>query len=205
MSRLVGYFARGALAVVPIAATIYILYAVVTTLDNLLGVSVPGLGVTLALGLITLVGFLVTGVIGRQIYRIFDQLLARVPIVRLLYTSIRDLVSAIMGEERKFGQPVCITLHAAANLRILGFMSREEMPSVGLPEYAAVYVPQAYNIGGQVLLVPRSQIELVDLPASSVFAFMLSGGAAELTARINPERSSEGGTKPPPEVSQDPP
>jgi uncharacterized membrane protein len=180
MSRLVGYFARGALAVVPMAATIYILYVVVKTLDDLVGVSVPGLGIAIALGLITSIGFLVTGVVGRQVYRLFDKLMAKVPIVRLLYTSIRDLVSAIMGEEKKFGRPVCLNLGDEVRFRLLGFMSQESMPGLGLPDHAAVYVPQAYNIGGQVLLVPRDRIEPVDLPAASVFAFLLSGGAADL-------------------------
>lgn len=183
MARLVGYFARGCLAIVPVAATIYILYVLVTGLDSLLGVSVPGLGILVAVGLITAVGFLISNVIGKQIYGLFDRLMARLPLVKLLYTSIRDLVSAVVGEERKFGQPVALTLSADTETFVLGFISRESLSPLGLADHVSVYVPQAYNIGGQVLLVHRQQVRPLDVAAGELFAFVLSGGASGFSDR----------------------
>src|SRR5690606_30849257 len=110
MSRFIGYFARGCLALIPVAATVYILWPVVTATDALLGVSVPGLGIVVAIGLTTLVGFLISNVIGNRIYSLFDQLISKVPLVKLLYTSIRDLIQTFVGDKKTIGQAVSVRL-----------------------------------------------------------------------------------------------
>jgi uncharacterized membrane protein len=180
MTRLLTYFARGTLVLLPVVATAYILVFVVRTLDELLGLTIPGLGLLLALVLIIGVGVLVSNVVGDRIYRLFDELLSRLPLVKLLYSSLRDLVEAFVGEKRTFGQPVAVRLTAGSETRVLGFLSRDGVPRLGLPEHVAVYVPQAYNIGGQVLILPRAQIEPLDVPSTELFTFVLSGGASGL-------------------------
>ena len=183
MSRLLGYFARGCLAVVPLAATLYILYIIVTGLDGLLGVTFPGLGILVALGLITGVGFLVSNVVGRKVYELFEAGMAHVPLVKLLYSSLRDLVSAFVGENRRFGRAVSVQLSPGSETYLLGFMSREHLEALSLPDHVAVYVPQAYNIGGQVLIVPRDQVTHLGVPAADLLRFLLSGGASGLGVR----------------------
>lgn len=179
MSRFLGYFARGCLAIVPISATIYILWWIVTTTDALLGVTIPGLGLIVTLGLITLVGFLVSNVIGSRIYGLFDHVMKQLPVVKLLYTSIRDLLAAFVGEQ-KIGQPVSVRLTAESETRVLGLLTRNDLRPIGLPDHVAVYLPQAYNIGGQVLAIHRDQVEPIDIPSSEMLAFMMSGGASGL-------------------------
>lgn len=179
MSRFLGYFARGCLAILPISATAYILWWIVTTTDALLGVTIPGLGLLVALGLITFVGFLVSNVIGSKIYSLFDYLMKQLPVVKLLYTSIRDLLAAFVGEQ-KIGKPVSVRLTAGSESRVLGLLTRTDLGQLGLPDHVAVYLPQAYNIGGQVLAVHRDQVEPIDIPSAEMLAFMMSGGAAGL-------------------------
>jgi len=178
MSRLIGYFARGCLAIIPLAATVYVLWWVVSTIDSLIGVTIPGLGLLTALGLITLVGFLVSNVIGRRVYGLFNRLMERVPLVKLLYTSLRDLIETVVGEKKQLGQPVSVRLSLGSESRILGLLTREDLSPLGLPHHVAVYLPQAYNIGGQVIAVHRDQIEPVDVASSEMLTFMMSGGAA---------------------------
>lgn len=178
MSRLIGYFARGCLALIPVAATLYILWAVVTATDALIGVSIPGLGIVVAIGLITLVGFLISNVIGSKIYSLFDQLMARVPLVKLLYTSIRDLIQTFVGGKKTIGQPVSVRLSPGSNHRVLGLLTRDDLSALGLPSHVAVYLPQAYNIGGQVVAIHKDDIQPVDVASSEMLAFMMSGGAS---------------------------
>lgn len=180
MRRIVGYFAQGCLALIPVAVTIYIVYAVITATDQLLGIEIPGLGLVIALVLITLVGFLVSNVIGRRVYWAFDQVMARVPFVKLLYTSIRDLIQTFVGEKKTIGRPVAIRFAPGAENRMLGLLTRDDLSPMGLPHHVAVYIPQAYNIGGQVLAVHRDQIEILDISASEMLTFMMSGGASGL-------------------------
>src|SRR6187402_55598 len=106
MSRFFGYFVRGCLVLAPVLLTLYILYTLVTKLDALLGVSIPGLGLVLTLALTTAVGLLFSNVIGRKISELIDHLFARLPLIKVLYTSIRDLLNAFLGEERRFGRAV---------------------------------------------------------------------------------------------------
>lgn len=179
MSRILGYFARGCLALIPISATAYILWWVVTTTDALLRVTIPGLGLIVAVALITLVGFLVSNVIGSKIYSLFDHLMKQLPVVKLLYTSIRDLLAAFVGDQ-KLGKPVSVRLSAGSESRVLGLLTRSDLSQLGLPNHVAVYLPQAYNIGGQVLAIHRDQVEPIDVPSSEMLAFMMSGGAAGL-------------------------
>lgn len=182
MSRFIGYFARGCLALIPVAATVYILWAVVTATDALLGVSVPGLGIVVAIGLTTLVGFLISNVIGNRIYSLFDQLISKVPLVKLLYTSIRDLIQTFVGDKKTIGQAVSVRLSKDSEIRVLGLLTRDDLSAMGFPDHVAVYLPQAYNIGGQVLAIPKSDVERVDIASSEMLTFMMSGGASGLGA-----------------------
>ncbi len=178
MKTFIGYFARGCLAIIPLAATIYLVWAFITTMDGLLGVSVPGLGVVTAVGFITLVGFFVSNVVGRQVYELFDKLMARLPVVKLLYKSIRDLLETFAGEEKTTGQPVSVRLHPTSEHRVMGLLTRDDLSALGLPNHVAVYLPQAYNIGGQVLAIRRDDVEPLDVSSAEMLTFMMSGGAS---------------------------
>ncbi len=180
MKRLIGYFVRGSLVLVPLALTIYIVYLVLTTVDEILGLQIPGLGFLITVGLITLVGFLTSNVIGRTVFDITEGLFTRVPLVKLLYTSLRDLIGAFVGERPSFNRPVMVTPTQGSQLRILGFITRDALHGLGLPDHVAVYVPQSYNVAGNVLIVPRSSIEPLDVATSDLVPFIVSGGISGL-------------------------
>lgn len=186
MSRVFGYFARGCLVLVPILLTVIAFVTIVRQTDAWLGVSTPGLGLLFALGGTTLVGFLASQYLGRRIYLIFDRWMGRVPGVSLVYGSIRDIVSALIGEKAAFGTAVLVRLDPRSEVRVVGFLTRESGPFPAVAEHVTVYVPQAYNIGGQVLLLPKSQVEPLDVPATDALTFVLSGGATGLRGQNLP-------------------
>jgi uncharacterized membrane protein len=178
MKTFVGYFARGCLTIIPLAATIYLVWAFIRAMDDLLGISIPGLGLVVAVAVITLVGFLVSNVVGRQIYELFDKLMERLPVVKLLYKSIRDLLETFAGDEKTTGQPVSVRLSPQSEHRVMGLLTRDDLTAIGMPDHVAVYLPQAYNIGGQVLAIRRDQVELLDVSSAEMLTFMMSGGAS---------------------------
>lgn len=178
MSRLFAYFARGCLVVVPVALTLYILIWVVRSLDNLLGVSIPGLGALLTISVTTVVGLLLSNVVGRHIAALIDRTFARLPFVKLLYGSLQDLMGAFFGEKKAFGRAVVVRLVPGAELRVLGFLTRDGLEPLALPGHVAVYVPQAYNIGGQLVCLPREQVEELAVPSSELLSFVMSGGVS---------------------------
>lgn len=177
MKAFTKYFLRGLLVIAPTAITIYVVWRVVATIDGALRVSVPGLGLVLAAALIALVGFLVSNVVGQSLVTRADAVFARLPLVKLLYTSIRDLVGAFVGQKKMFDRPVAILLPGGMG-RMLGFVTRENVDFGGLDGYLAVYVPQSYNFAGTLILVERSRVEPLDVTSSDLMTFIVSAGVA---------------------------
>lgn len=173
--RLVRYFVRGCLVSVPLAMTIYIVYQTLSWVDRLLPVGIPGLGFLLLISLVTLVGLLTSNVFGKRVFQFTDRLLSGMPLVKLLYTSIKDLIRAFVGDHKSFDQPAAVAI-IPGGPRMLGFVTRDGLHALGLPEHVAVYFPQSYNFAGQLLLVARDQVELLDAPSSEVMTFIVSGG-----------------------------
>lgn len=176
LKRLVRYFLRGCLVTAPLGLTVYIVWTVLKAIDRLLPFAVPGVGLVVTLGLITLVGVATSNVVGKTLVDLFDALFARLPLVKLVYTSIRDLVSAFVGDKRRFDVPVAVTLAPGAGSKVLGFVTRDGLGRLGMPDLVAVYMPQSYNFAGYLLLVPRDLVEPLDLPAAEVMTFVVSGG-----------------------------
>ena len=177
LKSLVRYFLRGCLVTAPLGLTVYIVWVVLSTIDRLLPLQVPGLGLVATLALITLVGVLTSNVVGRTVVEIADGLLGRLPLVKLVYTSIKDLVSAFVGDKKRFDVPVAVTV-SPTGARVLGFVTRDGLARLGMPDHVAVYFPQSYNFAGYLLLVPRTQIERLPVSASEVMTFIVSGGVS---------------------------
>lgn len=180
MKRLVTYFLRGLAFVVPIAFTLWVFYAAFTTIDGWLGLGVPGLGVVVLVTATVLCGFLVSNLLTRRLMTFAERLLDRLPVAHLLHSSVKDLMSAFVGEKRKMGAPVLVSLDESGTLRTIGFVTRETLEAIGLTDHVGVYLPQSYNFAGQLLVVPRSRIQPIPGDGSAVMQFIVSGGIAGL-------------------------
>ena len=183
MSRLLNYFFRGVIVVAPLAVTIYVCVAVFTSIDNWLGFRIPGVGFLLTIALITLIGFLASNLIARGLFNALESTLERLPFVRLLYGSTRDLLNAFVGEKRRFDKPVLVAPVPQSGIRVLGFLTQESLAVIGLSEHVTVYVPQSYGFAGQLLVVPTTQISLLPAESAEVMAFIISGGVTQLPVR----------------------
>jgi uncharacterized membrane protein len=176
LNLLVRSFLQGCLVIVPVVVTGYVVYVVLARADRLIGAPIPGLGVLLCVAAITITGAVFSNVVGRGLLRFAERVIARVPLVRLLYTTLRDLVGAFVGEERGFDRPVVVSLGEGEDLLGLGFITQDDLSGLGLPGYAAVYFPQAYNIAGHTLAVPTSRVRPLDVSPARVMALIVSGG-----------------------------
>lgn len=178
MKPVFGYFWRGCLVLAPVGITLYIAWMVFTTIDRLLPIGIPGLGFLLTVGIITLVGFLTSNVVGKAVVREIDRWLERVPLLKLLYGSIRDLISAFVGDKKRFDRPVAVGALPGSHIKALGFVTRESIAEPELESYVAVYFPQSYNFAGSVLLVPRDLVEPLTASSADVMTFIVSGGVS---------------------------
>ena len=180
LKRLVGYFVRGCLVSAPLGLTLYILYAILNAIDHWLPIGIPGVGLLLTLCLVTLVGMLTSNVIGRGVVEATDRALKRLPLVKLIYSSIKDLINAFMGDKKSFNRPVAVTLNPSNGLKALGFITRDGLHALDMPLHVAVYFPQSYNFAGYLAIVPREHVEALDVNSAELMTFIISGGVSGL-------------------------
>ena len=176
MSRLLNYFFKGVVLLAPLAITLYVCVRVFATIDGWLGIPIPGVGFVATVALITLFGFVASSFITRRMLSGVEGVLERLPFVRLLYSSTKDLLNAFVGEKRRFDKPVLVAPYTNGEARALGFVTQESLGSIGMLEHVAVYLPQSYNFAGTLLIFPTSAVTVLDAESADVMAFIVSGG-----------------------------
>ena len=176
MKRLTRYFFEGLLFLVPVVATIYVIYIVFVKIDSIFEFKLPGLGFLVTILTIIVVGFVASNFLTRRIVRLVDTIFTRLPLIKMIYTSMRDLINAFVGDKKGFSKPVLVTLSQMINIQFVGFVTRESLENLGLSDRVAVYLPQSYNFAGNLIVVPREQVTPLNAESGDVMAFILSGG-----------------------------
>ena len=182
MRTIVKYFLRGLLICVPILVTVFILLWAFTSLDKvfreLLGIPIPGLGILATISAIFFIGVLASNFMGRKLFGLVEKIFTKLPLVKLLYGSIKDIVEAFAGEDKKFDKPVIVSLTGGDGPKVAGFITNESLENFGMDDYAAVYLPQSYNFAGNVLLFKKDSIQPLDIDSSKAMSFIVSGGVS---------------------------
>ncbi len=179
MKKLTKYFVQGLLIVVPVIVSIAVIFWFFGKLDFLLrklfGITTPFVSLLVALVLITLVGFLANNYAGRKVFGLIEKLFKRLPLVKMLYNSVKDITSAFAGEKKGFDKPVIVELFPAGP-KVVGFVTRQSLEELSLANHVAVYLPQSYNFAGSLILVPASSVRPLDIDSSQAMSFIVSGG-----------------------------
>ena len=178
---LLGYFFRGLLLIVPVAVIVLVAYEVLTWVDQIVQVDIPGLGILIVLASVVLIGWLGSTFLYQRLAEIGDDLLRRVPFLKTVYDALKDLMEGLVGSKKKFDRPVLVTPQDGSGLGQLGFLTQEDLTQMGLgAEYVAVYVPYSFAWSGRLFIVPASAVKPVDAKAAEVMKFILSGGATRV-------------------------
>jgi len=178
MKRISQYFLQGLLFLVPLIVTLYVIYKVFIKVDRLLDFPVPGLGFLVTIVFITLVGFAASNFLTRNIVNLVDKLFVRLPLVKMLYTAIKDLVNAFVGDKKSFNRPVQVVIDRESNLRVIGFATRDSLDVIGIKDSIAVYLPQSYNFAGNLIIVNRDQVTPMSADPGEVMKLIVSGGVS---------------------------
>ncbi len=175
--KLINYFFQGLLFIAPISITIFILYRVFIIVDSLIPVNIPGLGLLIVLITITIFGVVGSLLIRTPFTLLLNRLLENIPLVKILYSALNDLMSAFVGQKKKFTKPVMVQMSRDSNIHKLGFVTGEDLSAIGLEgEMVAVYLPHSYNFSGNLFVVPASNVVPLKAPAAEVMKFIVSGG-----------------------------
>lgn len=176
MTRLINYFLKGVVFLAPIAFTVYVCYRLFTAIDGWLDLPIPGAGFVITIAFITFFGFIAQSFLTRGALGLVERVLERLPFVRLLYSSARDLLNAFVGEHRRFDKPVLVSPYPGGVARAIGFVTQESLESFGLHDHVTVYLPFSYSIAGTVLIFPVTAVTPLPADSPEIMAFIVSGG-----------------------------
>ena len=198
--QLTRYFVQGLIYLVPIAVVIVVVFKLLQFLkedvidtfltDYLLawtGISIVNSIIVYAIATVLLIALVATaGLVGSSI--IFQPVevwlkrqLDRAPLIKTIYQAIRDLMSAFVGQKKSSNQPVMVKMVENSELYKPGFITREDLSQLGIDEgMVAVYLPHSYAWSGNLFIVPAKNVRPIDVRASDMMKFIVSGGVSEI-------------------------
>ena len=180
-------FLKGILLIFPTAATIFIIYKTFNVFDDFLGKVVlkifgyefPGTGILFTFIIITLIGYFVSKIATTTIIDFIERFLSKIPIVRTIYSSMKDFSEAIIGEKKKFSEPVLVKMGDSGILK-LGFVTQKDLSQLKLHNHSAVYFPYSYSFMGSLSLVPNDRLIPAEINSTELMKFILSAGVTSL-------------------------
>ena len=174
--KILRYFFSGTLFIVPLVATAYFIFVSFRWLDGLLNLPYPGIGVAMILAVITIFGYFTTHFAFKTFADWFDHMMNRIPLIKLIYAAIKDLLSAFVGDKRKFNKPVLVTINKENNLHQIGFVTQSDLSDLGLTDMVAVYFPHSYAFSGNHFLVSKDNVRPLNISGPVAMKFIISGG-----------------------------
>ena len=186
VKAIVKNFINGILTIVPIILVIYVIYKTFLFLDGLLGNTlrpylredyIPGFGLLTTIVLITLLGWMSTKYVTGKIIRLIDRILEKIPVVKTIYSVIKETVQSFLGDKKSFSK-VALVVIPGTEMRSIGFITSDQLEDFYSPlkDHVAVYVPQTFQVAGFTFLIPKEQVEMIDVKPEDAMKFVLSGG-----------------------------
>jgi uncharacterized membrane protein len=186
--KIIDYFFQGLLYIAPIGLTIYFIFIIFNYADSLaqnfilklLPFKIPGLGIILLFIIISCLGYLGHRLITRPVSAIFEKMLGKAPIVEMVYSSIKDFLSAFVGKDKKFKQPVLVKVNPDANIEKIGFITETDLKNINSEGKVAVYLPWSYAFSGELIIVPAELVRPIDISSADAMKFIVSGGVSKM-------------------------
>ena len=181
MKNIINYFLQGLLYIVPITATGAFVVWVFNKIDGILPFDFPGLGLIIIVTVITIIGFLGSTVVSNPINEFFKNLLKKAPILETIYSAIKDLMNTFVGKKKGFKQAVFVKLFENSTIERIGFITNKDLDSLNINKNRVlVYIPHSYNFSGNLFVVDKKYITLIDAPSGEIMKLIVSGGVAEI-------------------------
>ena len=193
MPTLRKYLIAGLLVWLPLAATVVIVKLVINLLDTtmlllppeyrpeqVLGFSVPGLGVVLSIGVLLLTGMLAANLLGRRLVLIWEGILGRIPLVRTIYNAVKQISTTLLDSQGKSFRKVVLVEYPKAGIWSIGFLTRQDVDiqaGVSREKMSAVFIPTTPNpTSGFIVMLPESRVHELDMSVEEGVKFIISMG-----------------------------
>ncbi len=193
MAALRKWLFAGLLVIVPVAITVWVLQWIIGTLDQtllilpagwqpdkLLGVHIPGFGVLLALAILLAVGAAASNFFGRTLLKWWDAALGRIPVVRSIYSSVKQVSDTLFSESGNAFRTAVLIQWPRENMWTIGFVTGTPGGDVAnylQGEYFSVYVPTTPNpTGGYFVMLRREDCIELKMSVDEALKYIVSMG-----------------------------
>ena len=194
--RLGSYFFQGLLLLGPAFFTLWAIYQIFDIFDSntkplferIFHFSFPGIGILVFMVFITLVGFAGSTVIIKPLMELLENLLEHTPLVKDIYSSFKDFISAFISNKKKFDRPVIMELGRGLGIYRMGFITQDDLSEFDIIDRVAVYCPDSYGFTGNLYIANRELVQLLPHVGSAhAMKYILSGGVMEVPDDKHPE------------------
>lgn len=187
MNLLFKFFLRGLLVIVPLFLSLYVIFWFFSRAEhlalqgmNLLGLNFyfPGMGILVGMGLIILVGIIMSSIVAQRLHQFLQNIISKMPILKTIYFAIADFLNFFAGtEEAKNTKVVLVQMpnHEAKLVGILTNLHPEALISIESTSLVAVYLPMSYQIGGYTVFIPKSWITETNLSVEDAVKLSMTG------------------------------
>lgn len=193
-ARLRAYFLAGVIVTAPIGITVLLIWQFISFLDShvaslipdrynpetYLPFSVPGLGLLITIAFLTLVGFLAAGLAGRTMVRLGERLLSRMPIVRSVYGTLKQIFETVLAQSSRSFREVVLVEYPRRGLGAIGFVTgptKGEIQARSADDLVNVFLPTTPNpTSGFLLFVPKRDLVHLDMTVEEAMKLVISGG-----------------------------
>jgi uncharacterized membrane protein len=203
MAALRKWLLAGLLVIVPVAITIWVLQWIIGTLDQtllilpdawqpdkLIGVHVPGFGVLLTLAILLLVGAVASNFLGKKLVRLGDQVDSRIPVVRSIYSSVKQVSDTLFSESGNAFRTAVLVQWPRPDVWTIGFVTGTPGGDVSnylVGDYVSVYVPTTPNpTGGYFVMLRRSDCIELKMSVDEALKYVVSMGVVVPAAPASP-------------------
>jgi uncharacterized membrane protein len=188
MKNFFSFFLQGLILFIPLIITAGILVKLFNFFEDLFSfvgfTSSPlvntFVGLVMTLSVITVLGFLASSYVFKQIFSYFEDKMEHAPFIRHIYSPIKDFTNAFMGNKRRFNKPVLVLTNPLANIQQIGFITQEDLKDFEIKDKVAVYLPFSYSLSGQLIIVPRENTQLLQADPADAMKFVVSGGVTDV-------------------------
>ncbi len=186
-------FLKGLAVVIPITLTLAIFWWMAAGAERLMGSILkftlpggwylPGMGLASGLALVILIGLLSHVLIFQKILHLGDTIFNRLPLVKTIYTAIKDFIGYLNPDKDSQMSKVVLVQLPGQAFQVMGFVTREQFDDLPFTPSAedpvAVYMPMSYQIGGYTLFLPRSALTPIEIPFETAMRLVLTGGISQ--------------------------
>ncbi|MBH87659.1 MAG: hypothetical protein CMJ12_00705 [Pelagibacterales bacterium] len=193
-TKIRSYFLTGIIVTAPVGLTFYVSFLFIGFIDskvrniipvkyhydNILPFEIPGIGLLIVFIMLTFIGFLTAGIIGRYIIKLGERIIARLPIIRSVYGALKQIFESVLKTSSKSFRDVVLIEYPRKGIWAIGFITGDtkgEVQQISKDEFVNVFLPTTPNpTSGFLLFVPRKDLKILNMNVEEGIKMVISGG-----------------------------